>query len=44
MFSKKLDKFIVISNIELQNFQINLMLEAFLCLKLELLKLISNFY
>jgi hypothetical protein len=37
-----MDKFIVISNIELNFFQINLMLEFFLCLRLELLKLFEK--
>jgi hypothetical protein len=36
-FFKSLDRFIVISKIKLNMFQINLMLELFMCLKLELL-------
>jgi len=38
-FYKKMDKFIMISKIELKFLKINLMLKLFLCLKLELLKL-----
>jgi len=34
----------MISKIELNYFQINLMLELFMCLRLELLKLIKIFY
>jgi hypothetical protein len=34
----------MISNIKLKSFQINLMLELFICLILELLKLLINFY
>ncbi len=40
IFSKKKKRFIVISNIKLTSFQINLMLEFFMCLRLELLKLL----
>jgi hypothetical protein len=40
---KLLDKFLMISNIELKIFQINLMLELFMCLRLILLELVLNF-
>ncbi len=43
-FQKKLIRYIVISNIELKSFQINLILELFMCLMLELLELLLNFY
>jgi hypothetical protein len=38
-FQKKKIRLIMISKIELKNFQINLMLEVFVCLKWELLGL-----
>ncbi len=34
----------MISNIELKFFQMNLMLDLFVCLRLELLELLLNFY
>jgi hypothetical protein len=42
-FSKK-KRFMIISKIELKCFQINLTLELFMCLRLELLELLFNFY
>jgi hypothetical protein len=43
-FQKTWIRFIMISKIKLKIFQINLMLELFMCLMLELLKLLKNFY
>jgi hypothetical protein len=43
-FSKKRIRFIMISKILLKNFQINLILELFMCLMLELLKFLLVFY
>jgi hypothetical protein len=43
-FQKNWIKVTMISNIKLKSFQINLMLELFICLILELLKLLINFY
>jgi len=43
-FQEKRIRFIMISNIELKSFQINLMLELFMCSMLESLVLLLNFY
>ncbi len=43
-FQKTWIRFIMISKIKLKSFQINLMLELFMCLMLESLKLFYNFY
>ncbi len=43
-FQKKLIRFVMISNIELKSFQINFMLKLFMCLMLESLEFILNFY
>ncbi len=43
-FQKNWIRFIVISKIEFKNFQINLMLEIFMCLMLEFKKLFENFF
>jgi hypothetical protein len=43
-FQKNWIRFIMISNIECKSFQINLMLELFMCLMLEFLNLNLNFY
>jgi len=44
LFSKNWIKFIMISKIELKSFQINLMLELFMCLMFGLLLLLIKFY
>jgi hypothetical protein len=44
IYSKKLAQFIVISKIELKNFQKHFILEFFLCLKLESLKSLLKIY
>jgi hypothetical protein len=44
IFSKKLDKFMMISKIELKNFQIYFMLTLFIFLRLDLLKLLNFIY
>jgi hypothetical protein len=42
MFSKKLDKFLVISKIQLQKIQKKIMFGLFLCLKLKLFELFEK--
>jgi hypothetical protein len=43
-FQKYWIRFMIISKIELKCFEINLMLELFMCLRLELLELLLNVY